>query len=390
MSGNRMAYPLLISLTNIDPEIRSKTSMHTYLLLALLPIAKFTHKQTHIWSLLQDRLTHAALNNALEPLKMAACVGYMMSGPIGNLRYCYTLLAAYIADMPEQTLLAGVGPKASLFTTATLKHFGDPTLHDPRTGSHTLTAIRKASKKCSSKDYKEFLKAAKSLSLNGVVEPCWDEWPLSCPSRFLHVEPLHHFHRFAWDHDVKCCIKVVTAPEIDFHFSLLQTTIGYHVFDDGISKLKQVTGCDHCAVQCYIVGIVTGTVPTKFLITIRLLLDFRYLAQAPAPVFSDQSLEKLTDALQRFHDNKDAIVQAGGQMESSGWEIPKLELLQSVVSTIRHSGPIMQWSVDTTEHAHIQEIKTPAQMGNNQNYYNQIARYLDRSDKCFHFDLARQ
>ncbi|KAI6019348.1 hypothetical protein PISMIDRAFT_99987 [Pisolithus microcarpus 441] len=48
----------------------------------------------------------------------------------------------------------------------------------------------------------------------------------------------------------------------------------------------------------------------------------------------------------------------------------------------------MQWSVDVTEHAHVTEIKNPACTGNNQNYYAQIARHLDRSDKCFRFDLA--
>ena len=79
-------------------------------------------------------------------------------------------------------------------------------------------------------------------------------------------------------------------------------------------------------------------------------------------------------------------MQAGAWKDS--WGIPKLELLQSVVPSIRLSGAIMQWSADITEHAHIQEIKIPARAGNNQNYYSQIARYLDRSEKCFWFDLA--
>ena len=76
-----MAYPLLISLANIDSHIRSKTSLHAYLLLALLPIAKFTHKNTRICGLLQDRLVHQALNVVLSPLKTAAAVGVMMSDP---------------------------------------------------------------------------------------------------------------------------------------------------------------------------------------------------------------------------------------------------------------------------------------------------------------------
>ena len=91
-------------------------------------------------------------------------------------------------------------------------------------------------------------------------------------------------------------------------------------------------------------------------------------------MFFNQSLSRLTDTLQLFHDNKDAITQAGTH---DSWEIPKLELLQSVVSSIRRSGPVIQWSADATEHAHIQEIKVPARASNNQNYYKQITCYLD-------------
>ena len=57
MTGNHMTHPLLISLTNIDASVRSKTSLHGYLLLGLLPIAKFLHKNSCIRSLMQDRLT---------------------------------------------------------------------------------------------------------------------------------------------------------------------------------------------------------------------------------------------------------------------------------------------------------------------------------------------
>ena len=50
----------------------------------------------------------------------------------------------------------------------------------------------------------------------------------------------------------------------------------------------------------------------------------------------------------------------------------------------------MQWMADVTEHAHITEIKQPARSGNNQDYYTQIARHLDHSDKCFRFNVATQ
>ncbi|KAF8449211.1 hypothetical protein L210DRAFT_3609588 [Boletus edulis BED1] len=233
-------------------------------------------------------------------------------------------------------------------------------------------------------DYRAFLKVAKALHLNGVVELYWVDWPLSCPAEFLHPETLHHFHRFSWDHDIKWCIQVVTAPKIDFRFSLLQPTIRYRGFEDSISNLKQVMGRDHRSIQRYLVGVIAGAVPRQFLIAIRVLVKFCYLVQAPR--FSDQSLGKLTDVLKLFHDHKDAVTQAGARKDS--WEIPKLELLQSVVPSIQRSGPVMQWSADATEHAHVREIKVPARSGNNRNYYDQIAHHLDRSDKCFRFDVA--
>jgi len=215
--------------------------------------------------------------------------------------------------------------------------------------------------------------------LNGVTEPFWKPHPLSDPSEFINPEVLHHFHQLFWDHDAQWCIFVVGATEIDFCFSVLQTAVGYRAFTEGISKLKQVTGRDHRAVQRYIIGVIAGRVPRQFLVTIHALLDFRYLAQALC--FTDHSLGDVEKALQEFHDNKDAIVRAGAWKDS--WTIPKLELLQSIVPSICLSGALMQWSADVTEHAHVQEIKIPACTGNNQNYYSQIVRYLDRSEKCF-------
>ncbi|KAI6039470.1 hypothetical protein EDC04DRAFT_2568434, partial [Pisolithus marmoratus] len=93
-----------------------------------------------------------------------------------------------------------------------------------------------------------------------------------------------------------------------------------------------------------------------------------------------------------FHDTKTAIISSSRRQGSNGplqhWEIPKLELLQHVVVLVRNSGAIMQWMANVTEHAHITEIKQPTRAGNNQDYYAQIAWHLDRSEKCFQFDLA--
>jgi len=154
-----MAHPLLISPANINACLHSKSSAHAYLLLSLLPITKFTHKTTHICSLLQDQLMHQAFNIVLLPLKTAASMGIMMSDLRGNLCYCFTPLAVWIADTPEESLLAGTATKVSPVTTATSKEFGDPYWHPSHTAATTLAAICSACSQYSLTDYKNFLKA---------------------------------------------------------------------------------------------------------------------------------------------------------------------------------------------------------------------------------------
>ena len=392
MTGNRMAHPLLISLANIDADIHSKGSLHVHILLTLLPVASFLHPKTRIRSLLSDRLIHECLNFVLNPLKIAASVGIMMSDPVGSLRHCFTPLVAYIADTLEQSLLACVSPKASPISTTTHKEFSNSQLHPLQTATKILGDIEQACAAADPDDWEAFLKVAKRYYLNGVHRPFYRNWALCDPSIFLNPEVLHHFHRLFWDHDLQWCLVVVGPDEIDYRFALVQVAVGYRSFEEGVSKLKQVTGQDHHAVQRYIVGVITGAVPPKFLVAIRALLDFHYLAQMPR--FDDNILGRIKASLHVFHENKPAIISAGRRQGSNGpldhWEIPKLELLQHVIPSIRASGVVMQWTADVTEHAHVTKIKQPARSGNNQDYYTQIAQHLDRSDKCFRFDLATQ
>ncbi|KAI6041124.1 hypothetical protein EDC04DRAFT_2566093, partial [Pisolithus marmoratus] len=256
--------------------------------------------------------------------------------------------------------------------------------HSPCTATRTLDDIEQVCIEADPNDFEEFLKATKHYSLSGVHKPFWRDWMLSDPSKFLMPEVLHHFHHLFWDHDLQWCNNVLRLGEIDYHFSLIQTPVRYRSFGEGVSKLKQVTGHNHCAMQRYIVGVIVGAVPPKFLVAISALLTFCYLAQMPH--FNHVTLARVEAMLQTFNDNKTAIISSGGRQGSNGplqhWEIPKLELLQHIVPSICNSGAVMQWSANVMEHAHVTEIKQPAHTGNNQDYYTQIAQQLDHSEKC--------
>lgn len=83
MTGNRVAHPLLISLTDIVMDFRMKALNHAFMLLALLPVPKFLHKNKKIRDVLEARLTHKCINYVVKPLKKAAKIRIMMSDPLG-------------------------------------------------------------------------------------------------------------------------------------------------------------------------------------------------------------------------------------------------------------------------------------------------------------------
>ena len=121
MTGGHVAHLLLISLANVDMSFRMKASNHTFLLLALLPVPKFIHKNRKICGILESCVIHECLDYILEPLKIAAQVRILMSDPVGNLRHCFTPLAAYIVDTPKSVMVSGVGGKTSSVTMAMYK-----------------------------------------------------------------------------------------------------------------------------------------------------------------------------------------------------------------------------------------------------------------------------
>ena len=129
MTGDRVAHPLLISLTDIIMDFWTKASNHAFILLVILPVSKFLHKNKKIWGVLENHLIHECIDFIIKPLKKAAEIGIMMSDPLGWRQYCLTPLA--IVDTPEALMYAGVSKSASPVTMAIYKQFGNPYCHEP-------------------------------------------------------------------------------------------------------------------------------------------------------------------------------------------------------------------------------------------------------------------
>ncbi|KAI5981998.1 hypothetical protein EDC04DRAFT_3132364 [Pisolithus marmoratus] len=293
-------------------------------------------------------LFHHCLDIVLEPLKQAACFGRMMSDPTGNLHYCFTPLVSSIIDTPE----ACIRGCTSLVTTAMYKDFGDSDHRPPCTTA--LTLIQLQSIKCNIDEVEWYFATCKDFQLSDVSHPFWHDWLYADPSQFPTPEALNYWHCQFWDHDMQWCKHMLGAGELDFQFSVLPPIAGFHHFNQGVMKLKQVGGCTQRDVQQYIIVVIAGLPQVDVVIAIRALMEFQYLAQAPAITL--QMHDHISAALKTFHDHKHGIIDAGlccGQTTGAAldhWEIPKLEFMQSVAPSIHQASIVIQWSADTTEH----------------------------------------
>jgi hypothetical protein len=415
MKGNHVAHPLLITLANIHPTIRSSTSLHAFSLLALFPVPNFVGVKKALRGVLENRLIHSCLDFITHPLKVSSQFGTWLADYAGHMRYCFTPLVACIVDTPEATALACVAGKTSHLTMAAYKEFGDSSRHQPRTAASILTSLETLASEFDPSDIATYANRAKTLfRLNGVNLPFWRDWflpdkTLPNPHQIFPIEILHHLHKSFWDHDAKWVIRAVGGSELDLRFSLVQPRSGYRQFSSGISLLKQVTGREHRDIQRYLLALIPDDVDerfvlyirtllelvpddidNRFVLCIRALLDLRYLSQLHQ--VTNHDLHEISNALRLFHSYKQVILDLHLRTGKAGplhhFEIPKLELLQSIVSCILWSGALPQWSADITEHLHIVFIKTPRENTNGRDYPPQICRHLDRQEKCRYFDLA--
>ncbi|KAG2032849.1 hypothetical protein BDR03DRAFT_1014891 [Suillus americanus] len=296
-----------------------------------------------------------------------------MSDPVGNIRHCFTPLAAYIVDTPEACMFACacVHGKTSPFTLASYLQFRDNFCHPACICAITLEQLTSID--------------VDPNDLEGFFAACFSD-----PAIFLTPEALHHWHKQFYAHDVQWCLAVLGVLEFDFRVSILQPITGYCHFPNGVSKLKQVMGRVHHDIQRYIIGLIAGAAPHQFVITILALMDVQYLAQSPA--LNDNSLTAINRSLTTFHDNTDVIMTLGAQMGMkraiNNWHIPKLELMQNITTSACQVGAPIQWSADATEHAHVFEIKDPARHTKNNEYNPQICRHLDQEEKLHCFAVA--
>jgi len=267
------------------------------------------------------------------------------------------ILAAYIADFPEQCLVACNKENCCPCCLVELQNCGDLEECVCRSMVDMLKTLqRKRRNKQSRKFNKE--------GLRPVFEPFWKDLPYT--DIFICITPdiLHQFHKGIFhDHLVQWCLGILGEKEMDARFQAMTQYPGLCHFKKGISTVSQWTGMEHKQMERVFVGLLSGATEDGFLIVARSLLNFIYYVQFQQHM--DKMLTAMQDSLSLFHAHKHALTELGIHEH---FNIPKIHSLMHYVSSIRGLGSADSYNTEYPKRLHIDYTKDAYQASNKCDY----------------------
>ena len=374
---------MYLTIGNIPKEIRQKPSKRAYVLLAYLPTTRLenvTNKAARRRQI--SNLYHACMGKILQPLQDAGLSGIFMTSGDGLTRRNHPLFACFIGDYPEQILVTCVSTGKCPTCPKPRDELGE---YDPdeapgfRDLEQVLTALDSFET-----DPGGFLQTCAEAGIKPVVDPFWKDLPYTHIYRSITPDVLHQLYQGVLKHLISWVTTACGAEEIDARCRRMPPNHNVRHFLKGITSLSRVTGQEHDQMARILLGLIIdvrlddGMSNVRLIRAVRALLDFLYLAQYP--VHTDDSLELLEDALQRFHDNKDVFVDLGIR---EAFNLPKLHFASHYVEYIKLYGTLDNFNTEYTERLHIDLAKDAYAATNHKDEYPQMTLWLERKEKIF-------
>lgn len=356
--------------------MRRQPSTFAQILVGYIPVSKLECWTKNSRSLEGYKLFHTSMEAILQPLVAAGQNGVEMTCADGQIRRVWPLVAAYVADHPEQCLVACC--KESRCPRCEVESWdrGEPwpsTLRDP---DHALKTMRAHNHGRRADEFK-------AHGLRAIPEPFWANLPHCDIFASISPDILHQLHKGVFkDHLVKWCTQVATggADEIDRRFRAMPGHAGLRHFTKGISTISQWTGNEYREMEKIFIGTLPGCVPPDVIAAARAIVDFIYYANFNT--HTSTSLAKMSAALDEFHNRKEIFVTLGIR---DHFNIPKFHAMQHYVDAIRLLGSADGYNTEASERLHIDFTKDAYRASNRREYVRQMTLWLQRRESVFFF-----
>ncbi|KAI6026905.1 hypothetical protein BKA83DRAFT_4463011 [Pisolithus microcarpus] len=368
-SGDKKAWPVYLTIGNISKDVRRQVSAHATVLIGYLPVSRLECFQKKTRLLAGYRLFHHAMSLVLQPLIDAGRHGKEMGCADGYLRRVHPILAAYVADFPEQCLVACNKENRCPHCLVESDKRGDLEECAWRSTTDTLKTLRRKQRNKQSRKFD-------IQGLRAVYKPFWKDLPFTDIFACITPDILHQLHKGVFhDHLVQWCTSLMGEKEIDVRFQAMTRFPTLRHFKKGISTISQWTGSEHKEMQRVFVGLLSGIVSNDVLIVARALLDFIYYAQFQK--HTDVTLGAMQDSLKTFHEYKHVLIELEVRQD---FNVPKLHSLQHYVASIRALGSADGYNTEYPERLHIDYAKEAYRASNKRDYVEQMALWLQRQE----------
>ncbi|KAI0069812.1 hypothetical protein K474DRAFT_1687663 [Panus rudis PR-1116 ss-1] len=367
--GDQTAWPVYLSIGNVAKAKRRQVSSGATVLLGYIPVAKLDCFSDKERSLAGYRLFHHCMRKMINSLIKAGESGVEMVCADGLIRQVYPILAAYIADHPEQCLVVNVQENRCPKGTVDPKERGEPTECLLQKVDETLKLLT------DHKDGKDDGRFTQ-LGLRPVYEPFWQGLPHCNIYETLTPDILHQLHKGVFKtHLSTWCAKILGDEELDRRFKAVSDAPGLRHFKNGISGVSQWTGAEHKEMQKVFIALLASTVPSEVLIVAKALIDFTYFAQFH--VHTTNTLCGLRVALNTFHKYKDVFV---ALKIREHFNIPKIHSLLHYLASIELFGALDGLNTELSERLHIDFAKHGYNAGNHRDYIAHMTTWLARQE----------